>query len=378
MADRQETSLRFLEGTIISRGLLGESVRIVTVVGARPQFIKAAPVSRAVRQRHEEVLVHTGQHYDANLSDVFFDALDLPRPDYNLGVGSGSHAWQTGEMMKGLERVLDQEKPDFVLVYGDTNSTLAGALVASKVPLPVGHVEAGLRAYNRVYPEEINRIIVDDVSVLLFCPTPTAVDNLRREGITRGVHMVGDVMYDVALAKREAAKARDIGRRLNLRDGEYLLVTLHRPSNVDDRATLGRIVEALLRSGREVVFPVHPRTRKSLQAFGLWDSLQVKATLIEPVDYLDFTALLMSAAKVVTDSGGVQKEAYFFGVPCVTLREETEWMETVSGGWNLLAGTKTEDILNALDRPRPSGETSNAFGDGRAAEKIAHLLDTFA
>lgn len=353
-------------------------MRIVTVVGARPQFIKAAPVSREVRRRHEEVLVHTGQHYDANMSDVFFDALALPRPDYNLGVGSGSHAWQTGEMMKGLERILDQEKPDFVLVYGDTNSTLAGALVASKVPLPVGHVEAGLRAYNRIYPEEINRIIADDVSTLLFCPTPTAVDNLRREGITRGVHMVGDVMYDVALANREAAKARDIGRRLNLRDGEYLLVTLHRPSNVDDRPTLGRIVEALLRSRREVVFPVHPRTRKSLEAFGLWDSLRPKATVIEPVDYLDFTALLMSAAKVITDSGGVQKEAYFLGVPCITLREETEWIETVSGGWNVLAGTKMEDILNAIDRPRPSGETSKAFGDGHAAEKIAHLLDTFA
>src|SRR5436309_4553250 len=281
------------------------SVKIASVVGTRPQFIKAAPVSREIRQHHEETLVHTGQHYDENMSDVFFEVLDMPRPDYNLGVGSATHTRQTAEMMRGLEDVFEKEKPDLVLVYGDTNSTLAGALVASKMGRPLGHVEAGLRSFNRSMPEEINRVVADHLSALLFCPTQTAVDNLRREGITRGVHLVGDVMYDVALANREAAKARDIGRRLNLRDGEYLLVTLHRPSNVEDRATLGRIVEALLRSGREVVFPVHPRTRKSLRAFGLWDSLQAKATLIEPVDYLDFTALLMSAAKVITDSGGV-------------------------------------------------------------------------
>jgi UDP-N-acetylglucosamine 2-epimerase len=353
-------------------------VKIASIVGARPQFIKAAPVSREIRKRHEEVLVHTGQHYDENMSGVFFDVLNIPKPDYNLEVGSGTHAWQTAAMMKGLEGVFEKEKPDFVLVYGDTNSTLAGALVASKMPIPVGHVEAGLRAYNRIYPEELNRIIADQVSTVLFCPTQTAVDNLRKEGIRRGVHMVGDVMYDVALTTGEAARSRDIVKRLALKRGEYLLLTLHRPSNVDTRTTLEGILEALFQSGEPVVFPVHPRTRKSLEGFGLWANVQKKMKAIEPVDYLDFIALLRDAKKVVTDSGGVQKEAYFFGVPCITLREETEWVETLEGGWNRPVGTATQNILNGVAAPRPTGTKSAAFGDGHAAEKIAKILDTFA
>jgi UDP-GlcNAc3NAcA epimerase len=352
-------------------------VKIASVVGARPQFIKAAPVSRAIRRHNEEVLVHTGQHYDENMSGVFFQVLDIARPDYNLGIGSGSHAWQTAEMMKGLEGVFDKEKPDFALVYGDTNSTLAAVLVASKMQIPIGHVESGLRAYNRIYPEEINRIVADQLSALLFCPTQTAVDNLRKEGITIGVHMVGDVMYDVSLASAQAARSRDIVKRLGLRKGEYLLVTMHRPTNVDVRDTLTGIVEALVRAGRPVVFPVHPRTRKSLEAFGLWDRLKSKVTVIDPVDYLDFTALLMGAAKVITDSGGVQKEAYFFGVPCITLRDETEWIETVEDGWNAVVGTETEDILDAIERFNPAGTKSKPFGDGRAAEKIAQILERF-
>jgi UDP-N-acetylglucosamine 2-epimerase len=350
-------------------------VKIAAVVGARPQFIKAAPVSREIRQHHEELLVHTGQHYDDNMSEVFFEALEIPRPDYNLGVGSGGHAEQTGEMMKGLGAVLEKEKPQFVLVYGDTNSTLAGALVASKMGLPLGHVEAGLRSYNRRMPEEINRVVADHLSTVLFCPTQTAVDNLAREGITRGVHLVGDVMYDVALQSAQAARSRDVLARLGLAPGSYVLVTMHRPQNVDDPEVLKDVVEALVHARPTLVFPVHPRTRKSLEAFGLWDLLRSKVRVIDPVDYLDFIALLMNASKVVTDSGGVQKEAYFFGIPCVTLRDETEWIETVEDGWNALVGTETEDVLDAIKNFNPAGTKSKSFGDGHAAERIARILD---
>ncbi len=350
-------------------------MKVLSVVGARPQFIKAAPVSREIREHNEEVLVHTGQHYDENMSDVFFQVLDIPKPDYNLGVGSGSHAWQTAEMMKGLEDVLAKERPDFVLVYGDTNSTIAGALTAAKAGLPLGHVEAGLRSYNRTMPEEINRVVTDHLSTAVFAPTQTAVDNLAREGITRGVHLVGDVMYDVALQMAQPARQRGVLKRQALTAGDYLLVTLHRPSNADDKETLSSIVEALMDCGKTVVFPVHPRTRKSLEAFGLWDALSAKAKLLPPVDYLDFLGLLMDAAKVVTDSGGVQKEAYFFGVPCITLRDETEWIETVEDGWNALVGTETEDILHAIEHFNPTGTKSKSFGDGHAAERIAQVLD---
>ncbi len=249
-------------------------MKIASVVGARPQFIKAAPVSREIRQHHEEILIHTGQHYDENMSDVFFEILDIPRPNYNLGVGSGSHGRQTADMMRGLEEVLEKESPNLLLVYGDTNSTLAGALVAAKMGIPLGHVEAGLRSFNRQMPEEVNRVVADHLSSLLFAPTETAVENLTREGITRGVHMVGDVMYDVALQSAQAARSRDVLSRLGLTRGEYLLVTLHRPQNVDDQETLSAIVEALVHAGRPVVFPVHPRTRKNLVAFDLWDRLQ--------------------------------------------------------------------------------------------------------
>src|SRR2546427_8964878 len=356
---------------------LSRSVKIASVVGARPQFIKAAPVSREIRQHNEEILVHTGQHYDENMSDVFFEVLDMPRPDYNLGVGSASHARQTAEMMRGLEDVFEREKPDLVLVYGDTSSTLAGALVAAKMGRPLGHVEAGLRAFNRSLPEEINRVVADHLASLLFCPTQTAVDNLAKEGINRGVHLVGDVMYDVALQSAQAAPPRDTLTRIGVRKGEYVLVTLHRPSNVDDRDVLAGIVHGLARSNRTVVFPVHPRTRKNLEAFGLWEELWAKVKAIEPVDYLDFIALLMGAAKVVTDSGGVQKEAYFFGVPCITLRDETEWIETVEDGWNALVGSEPEDILDALEKFNPAGTKSKSFGDGHAAEKIARILDRF-
>ncbi|TLZ43049.1 MAG: UDP-N-acetylglucosamine 2-epimerase (non-hydrolyzing) [Methanobacteriota archaeon] len=352
-------------------------MKIASIVGARPQFIKAAPVSREIRQHHEEILIHTGQHYDENMSDVFFQVLEIPPPNYNLGVGSSSHARQTADMMRGLEEPLEKEQVNFVLVYGDTNSTLAGALVAAKMGVPLGHVEAGLRSFNRKMPEEINRVVADHLSTLLFAPTETAVENLSREGITKGVHLVGDVMYDVALHSAQAARSREIVSKLGLRAGEYLLVTLHRPQNVDDRGTLASIVEALVQAGRPAVFPVHPRTRKNLEAFGLWEPLKAKVQAIDPVDYLDFLALLMSAGKVVTDSGGVQKEAYFFGIPCVTIRDETEWIETLEDGWNALVGTDTEDIVDAIERFNPAGTKSKSFGDGHAAERIARVLDKF-
>src|SRR3989442_6978367 len=353
------------------------SVKIASVVGARPQFIKAAPVSREIRQHHEEILVHTGQHYDENMSDVFFETLDIPRPNYTLGVGSASHGRQTADMMRGLEEVLEKENPNFLLVYGDTNSTLAGALVAAKMGIPLGHVEAGLRSFNRQMPEEVNRVVADHLSSLLFAPTETAVENLTREGITRGVHMVGDVMYDVALQSAQAARSRDILSRLSLTRGEYLLVTLHRPQNVDERETLSAIVEALVHAGRPVVFPVHPRTRKNLVAFDLWDRLQAKVKAIEPVDYLDFIVLLMRSSKVVTDSGGAPKEAYFFRLPCGTLPDETEWIETLEDGLNGLLRTETDEILPAIEKFNPEGTKSKSFGDGHAAEKIARILDKF-
>ncbi len=350
-------------------------MKIASVVGARPQFIKAAPVSREIRAHNEEILVHTGQHYDENMSGVFFDILGLPKPDYNLGVGSGSPAWQTAEMMKGLEEVFAKEHPDFVLAYGDTNSALAGALAAAKAGLPLGHVEGGLRSYNRTMPEEVNRVVADHLSTAVFAPTQTAVDNLAREGITRGVHLVGDVMYDVALQMAQPARARGAAKRLGLKAGEYVLATVHRSSNADDKEVLASIARALESCGRPVVFPVHPRTKKNLEAFGLWDELAGKVRLLPPADYLDFLGLLMDAAKVVTDSGGVQKEAYFFGVPCITLRDETEWIETVEDGWNALVGTETEDILHAIEHFNPSGTKSKSFGDGHAAESIAAIVD---
>ncbi len=350
-------------------------MKVASIVGARPQFIKAAPVSREIRAHNEEILVHTGQHYDENMSDVFFRVLEIPDPDYNLGVGSGSHAVQTAEMMKGLEAVFLKERPDFVLVYGDTNSTIAGALTAAKAGLPLGHVEGGLRSYNRTMPEEINRVVTDHLSTVVFAPTPTAVENLAREGITRGVHMVGDVMYDVALQMAQPARARGVLKKHALTAGDYLLATVHRPSNADDKEALTSITAALMDCGRTVVFPVHPRTRKNLEAFGLLDGLAEKVKVLPPVDYLDFLGLLMDAAKVVTDSGGVQKEAYFFGVPCITLRDETEWIETVEDGWNALVGTETEDILHAIEHFNPAGTKSKSFGDGHAAERIAAIVD---
>jgi len=346
-------------------------VKIVTVVGARPQFVKAAPVSQQVRKAHTEVLLHTGQHYDYLMSEVFFRELGIPAPDYNLGVGSGGHGQQTGEMLARIEEVLLQERPAGVLVYGDTNSTLAGALAAAKLHIPVAHVEAGLRSFNREMPEEINRVLSDHISDLLFCPTATAAANLAREGIAAGVHQVGDVMYD-AVRQGLAAATRQVLERLGLAPRGYLLATIHRPSNTDDPAVLAEIVGALGDAGETVVLPAHPRTQKALRAAGVVPAANVRLT--EPVSYLDMLALERDARMVLTDSGGVQKEAYWLGVPCVTLRGETEWVETVEAGWNLLVGNDRARIAAAVHGFRPAGERPPVFGDGHASERIAELL----
>jgi UDP-N-acetylglucosamine 2-epimerase len=308
------------------------------------------------------------------MSQVFFDELDIPLPDVNLGVGSASHGRQTGEMLVGIEAVLLEERPDWVLVYGDTNSTLAGALAAAKLHIPVAHVEAGLRSFNRRMPEEINRVLTDHVADLLLCPTQTAVDNLAAEGLVTGVHNVGDVMYDAVLHNGALAAARSrVSETLGTRPGAYLLATLHRPRNTDDPGRLQAILEAFQVVGEPIVFPAHPRTQKAIRAQARYVPPNVR--LAEPVGYLDMLQLERQARAILTDSGGVQKEAYFFGVPCITLREETEWVETVQIGWNRLVGADRDEIVAAVRDMRVPIERPPLFGDGHAAEKIVSLLD---
>ena len=355
-------------------------MKIVTVVGARPQFIKAAPVSRALREAGlDEFLVHTGQHYDYAMSQVFFDELGLDTPDLDLNVGSGSHGRQTGQMLADLEDVMRVQAPDWVIVYGDTNSTLAGALAAVKLQIPVAHIEAGLRSFNRAMPEEHNRVLTDHCSDLLCCPTQTAVDNLAREGIARGVHLVGDPMYDAVL--HFAARARlnsTILRDLGLTPKGYVLATVHRPYNTDQPGNLRSILRALADLDERVVFPVHPRTRQKLaelDGFFLTASVGANVCLTEPVGYLDMLCLEENARVILTDSGGVQKEAYFLQVPCVTLRPETEWVETVAAGWNVVVGTDRERIVEVVRKGRwPSNTSAGAFGDGQAGKRIAALF----
>ncbi len=352
-------------------------MKIASIVGARPQFIKAVLVSRELRKKHEEVLVHTGQHYDEELSRIFFDELDIPQPDYNLEVGSDSHAVQTGKMMISFEKVLFTEKPDLVLVYGDTNSTLAGALAAVKLHIPVAHVEAGPRMFDKSIPEEINRVLTDHVSSLLFAPTQTAVDNLKREGVEEGVCLTGDVMLDSFLYfSKVAVEKSKILDELNLSQGQYLLATVHRARNTDREENLKNIADAFLSIAEKIVFPVHPRTEKYLKQYGLYDSLKTAQNmiLIDPVGYLDSIILTTNARKVLTDSGGLQKEAYFSHVPCITLYEATCWSETVEDGWNILVGSDRDKIIEAVRHFEPDGRQRNVFGDGAAAEKIIEVL----
>lgn len=349
-------------------------MKVVSVVGARPQFIKAAAVSRELRKRHQEYLVHTGQHYDYEMSGIFFDGLGLPHPDANLGVGSGSHAAQTGAMLKGIEEILLAQRPDYLLIYGDTNSTLAGALAASKVQVPVAHVEAGLRSFNRRMPEEINRLVADHLSTLLLCPSDTAVRNLAAEGITSNVYDVGDVMLDVLnwASDRSARTGPEVLQRMGLTKQGYLLATVHRGENTDDAERLSQILAAFNGLDQTVVFPVHPRARKAISDAGFSPGRHIR--MIDPLGYLDMVTLTGAARMVLTDSGGLQKEAYWLRVPCLTLRDETEWVETVAAGWNLLVGPNSERILEAVHRFAPNGFHPALYGDGYAAAKCVDLL----
>ncbi len=349
-------------------------MKIVVVVGARPQFIKHAALSPELRKFHHEILVHTGQHYDYNMNKVFFDQLGIPAPDYNLGIGSGSHGRQTAEMLKAIEEIILKEKPDLVLVYGDTNSTLAGALAAAKLHIRIAHVEAGLRSYDRSMPEEVNRVLTDHCSDLLFCPTQTAVDNLKKEGLTRGVFFTGDVMVDALARNRQLAESSDILERLELTPQQYLVVTLHRAANTDVLENLTNIVDALVElagMGYTIVFPVHPRTRKYLEEYGL-SILHERIKLIEPLGYFDFLKLMAHASKILTDSGGIQKEACILRVPCITLRDTTEWPETVQDGWNVLVGSDKEKIIENTDG-KPVTTPKNVFGY-RACQNIVRLI----
>lgn len=367
--------------------MASQKFELVSIVGARPQFIKAGTVSRAIEKFNqrsgnlfiEEQIIHTGQHYDDNMSKVFFDELDIPKPTVNLDVGSAGHGRQTGEMLARLETVLIGAKPDWVIIYGDTNSTLAGALAAAKLHIPIAHVEAGLRSFNRTMPEEINRVVVDHVSTLLFCPTDTAVSNLAREGITKGVYNVGDVMYDSLLFYTSLAENRsNILNHLGLKPKSFYLVTVHRPENTDNLSRLEGIFETFKHYKASIVFPIHPRTRNRLEK--RIEELADNLRLIDPLAYLDMLMLERNARIVLTDSGGVQKEAYWFDVPCITLRNETEWVELTDLGINRVVGADPKSILAALasfesdERACFDGRLKGLYGDGDSAGKIVNIL----
>lgn len=353
-------------------------MKIISVVGARPQFIKCAPLSRELRKKHEEILIHTGQHYDAELSDTFFKDLDISKPNYNIGVGSGTHGEQTGRMLIELEKIMLSEKPDVVVVYGDTNSTLAGALSAAKLQIPVAHVEAGLRSFDGTMPEEINRVLADHISDLLFCPTQTAVNNLVSEGIKKGVSLVGDVMLDALMFNKDIAENKSkVLEKFGIEDKTYLVATIHRQSNTDDRRTLESIVDAFCKIKEELIFPLHPRTAKCLKKYGFFDRLDGAVRITKPLGYLDMLKLIAHARKILTDSGGMQKEAYLLNVPCITLRENTEWVETVREGQNILVGANKEKIFRAVETFEPKEGQKDAFGTVGASSRIVEILGAF-
>jgi UDP-GlcNAc3NAcA epimerase len=351
-------------------------MKIVTVIGARPQFIKAATISRLLSGDPDvkEILVHTGQHYDPNMSEIFFGELNIPNPDFNLETGSGTHAAQTGKMLEGIEAILMKEKPDWALVYGDTNSTLAGAVAATKLNIPLAHVEAGLRSFNRKMPEEINRIVTDRISTLLFAPTPAAMINLENEGLLSASCLTGDVMLDSTLYyKEKILKDPDPFKIKNLPD-EYLLVTVHRAENTDNINNLKNLFQSFSDSRKEIILPIHPRTRKILA-----EKIRIPGNVhvIDPVGYLQMLYLTMHAGKVLTDSGGLQKEAYFLGKQCITLRTETEWVETLHDNWNIITGTDPDKILEAIRSDLPVASQKLSFGNGKAAEAIVEKLKQF-
>jgi UDP-N-acetylglucosamine 2-epimerase len=359
-------------------------MKILSIVGARPQFIKLSSLSKELRKKHQEIILHTGQHYDDELSKIFFSQLSIPEPDYNLGIGSAEHGEQTGRMLKGIEEVLFFERPDLVIVYGDTNSTLAGALAAVKQRIPVAHVEAGLRSFKKSMPEEINRVLTDHISSLLFCPTKTSVKNLKKEGIIEGVYLVGDVMYDSLRQHiKRAEKISGIMKKLNLSKKDFYLITIHRAENTDIKENLNKIVEILSQLDKKTVFPIHPRTKKCLSEFNLLSELESKGhlVLIDPVSYLDMLVLEKNAKCILTDSGGVQKEALFLKTPCLTLREETEWVETLKNNWNNLVGLSVEKVLMILEgfkKPdfHPKKEKTELHMKG-AKQRMARIVSLF-
>lgn len=357
-------------------------MKICTVIGARPQFIKAAAVSRAIAEHNRlapgdahftEIIIHTGQHYDDDMSAIFFRELEIPEPAYNLNIGSGTHGQQTGEMLAAIEKVLIAENPDWVLVYGDTNSTIAGALAAAKLHISIAHVEAGLRSFNRRMPEEINRVVTDHLSSILFCPSQIAVNNLTDEGILKGVNIVGDVMADaLQFAVSKVQSKTDIKEKFHLQHGTYLLATIHRAENTDNKERLQNIINALNSLEETIVLPIHPRTRKILN--GMNCRIKPHIRIIDPVGYFDMTALEKSARMILTDSGGIQKEAYWLNVPCITLRDETEWLETVEKGWNKLTGANPTAIIDAVQNFKPPDEHLSLYGDSHTAEKIIKMI----
>ena len=345
-------------------------MKIVSIVGTRPQLIKASLISKELRKNHCEILVHTGQHYDENLSDIFLKELNMPIPNYNLKIGSGSQGWQTGQALIEIEKVLLREKPDLVLVYGDCNSTLAGALAAVKLHIPVAHVESGCRSFDRRMPEEFNRIVVDHISDILFCATKNNAEQLAKEGITKGVHITGDIMFDVLLEHSKLADKSKILEKLNLKSKEYILATVHRAENTDSEDNLKSIFEAFVECGEKIVLPLHPRTKQFLEKYALQNIIKNAKNIIftEPLGYLDFQKLELHAKKIATDSGGVQKEAYFLKIPCITLRKSTEWVETAKDGWmdvevNLSEYAGKEINLELVNQP-----TGWAFEGGYWAE----------
>lgn len=352
-------------------------MKIVTIVGAKPQFIKAAMVSKELRKKHQEILVHTGQHYDENMSKVFFEQMQIPTPNYNLLVGSGSHGEQTGKMLIEIEKVLEKEKPDYVLVYGDTNSTLAGALAASKMLIPVIHVEAGLRSYNKNMPEEQNRVLTDHISKILICPTKEAVNNLKKEGITDNVYHTGDVMCDSTLFYTKLGEKMNIKNNLHFLDNikEWYLLTIHRAENTKDSKTLEEVLNVMETLDAKVIYPVHPRVKKILEQIG--QDKYKNIIFIDPVDYITMLYLTKNAKKVITDSGGLQKECYILDVPCITVRYQTEWVETLNNGYNHLSKPEFNELQEKIKKAEINKEKEkiNYYGTGHAGAEIVKILE---
>jgi UDP-N-acetylglucosamine 2-epimerase (non-hydrolysing) len=353
-------------------------MKIASIVGARPQFIKLAPLSREIRKKHREVLIDTGQHYDQEMAGNFFTEFRIPKPDHSLGIGSADHGEQTGRMLIALEKVLVAELPRLAIVFGDTNSTLAGALAAAKLNIPVAHVEAGLRSYDTTMPEELNRVLTDHLAKLLFCPTDNSKENLKREGITEGVHVVGDVMVDALEESKKAAERHSKAMQLfNLKKNEFQLLTVHRPVNTDAKKNLEGIMNAIGASGVTTVFPAHPRTVNALKEHGLESKIPKNIIVTKPLGHMDMIWLQSNAARVITDSGGVQKEAYLLGVPCITLRDTTEWVETVMANWNVLVGADQTKIQDAIKNFSPPKYRPKIFGPPGASARIAKIIDSY-